>query len=30
MADWSRKRPPEEALRCYGRYPIPESADDAS
>jgi acetophenone carboxylase len=28
MADWSRKRPPEEALRYYGRYPIPESADD--
>jgi acetophenone carboxylase len=29
MADWSRKRPPESALRYYGRYPIPESADEA-
>ena len=27
MADWSRTRPPEAALRYYGRYPIPESAD---
>ena len=27
MAAWSQTRPPAEALRYYGRYPIPERAD---
>ncbi len=27
MAAWETRRPPEPALKYYGRYPIPESAD---
>ena len=27
MADWRDRRPPAQALKWYGRYPIPESAD---
>jgi hypothetical protein len=30
MAEWSQQRPPAEALHYYGRYPIPESADDGA